>query len=160
MSEMSDHLSKWVNACVDSAKEFASVALGIEQVAVNGVVAAMPSNQPIALIALAGSQSSVQLGLSASPEACQAISKMLLGMEMDEPDLESGEVADAMGEAANILAGQVKSLMSCVDSSLNLGIPIFIRGQIDKSADSEVGLAHIHIGDIPIGVVVIINSER
>jgi CheY-specific phosphatase CheX len=160
MTEMSDHLAKWVTACVDSAKELASVALGIDQVAVNDIVAAMPSDQPIALIALAGSQSSVQLGISASHEGCQAISKKLLGMELDEPDLESGEVADAMGEAANILAGQVKSLMTSVDSTLNLGIPIFIRGQIDKSADSEVGLANIRIADIPVGVVVIISSEQ
>jgi CheY-specific phosphatase CheX len=68
------------------------------------------------------------LGLLGTNESCKSLARALLGMEPEE-DLGKEELADALGEIVNMVAGVVKRKLPAGESQeLHLGLPLFIAG--------------------------------
>jgi CheY-specific phosphatase CheX len=107
------------------------------------------------MIALVSDSASVQLGIASTKEGCQALARALLAMDPDEEDLPEEDVADAIGEVANIVAGQVKSAMSDTDASLRIGLPLFVQGKVDYSDEVESAVADLNIGPVPVTFIVL-----
>jgi CheY-specific phosphatase CheX len=148
-------VDEWLDAAVSSAAELATVALGFDGAAFVGRREAMPADIKSAIIALVTDNVSVQLGIAATEEGCQRLARALLAMEPDEEDLPEEDVADAVGEVANIVAGQVKSVMGAGDATIKIGLPLFISGKIDHSDDVESALADILVGSVPVTLMVL-----
>ena len=114
--------------------------------------------RPGAYIALLGKSDSMHLGLSASPEACRAIARGLLGMRR-EAELSDQDVMDGVSEVINILAGKVKSKMIVRDESLRLGLPMFIVGQIRATENMEQASADVRMGPVDCKLTVYRNRR-
>ena len=117
-----------------------------------------PPHLPGSFITLVSPSNSVQIGFVADRENCASLARMLLGLEPDD-DLEESDLADAMGEVANIVAGGVKTLMHGEDTALQLGLPIFVDGFVEPSHRAEVLVTPIVMGEI-MGQSIIIRNRR
>lgn len=152
----------WLDAITQCFQEFAETTLGIES---SGICiyeaeesAADWTDHTLAgaYLALVSDSVSVQVGIVSSREGCKAISGAMLCMEAEELEtLSNTDVADTVGESINILAGMVKTCMAERYPALNIGLPIFIDGQIEPIPNQQVGKTDIMAGKIPLQVVVI-----
>ena len=153
-------IGDWMDAVVESSGELATTMLGMSGTELLGMHDRLPGQENAAYISVVGEQSAVQIGLGASPENVQLLAKALMGMEPDEEDLDPEEATDAFSEITNILAGQVKTLIGKKsDMVVNLGIPMFIKGELHIPETSEVQVAEARIGDVPVTFLVMKNSD-
>jgi len=148
-------VDEWLDAAISSAEELATVALGFDGASLIGKPTVVSPELNSAMVALISDSASVQLGIASSSDGCQSLARALLAMEPDEADLPDDDVADAVGEVANIVAGQVKSLMSGADASLKIGLPLFVHGKVDYPDDVETAFADVNVGPVPVTFVVI-----
>lgn len=106
-----------------------------------------------AYVPLMSDQGAIQVGLIASEEDCTALARALLGMEPGDP-LELSEVADAVGEIVNMMAGVVqRKLAEHVTAAL--GLPIFFRGGAVNSEHIEVVTATVVLADVNAKVTIV-----
>ena len=68
-------------------------------------------------------------------------------MEPDE-EVSDADIADAVGELVNIVAGGVKQRMQDAAGGLRLGLPVFIHGYVQPTQQLEVSLASARIGEV------------
>lgn len=148
-------ISDWMDAVVASSNELASTMLGMPGAQVIQIHNHLSEQENAAYISIVGEQSAVQIGLGASPANCQILVKALMGMEPDDEDLDSDEVIDAFSEITNILAGQVKTVIGKKsDIVVNLGIPMFIKGELHVPESSEIQIAEAKMGEVPVTFLV------
>lgn len=153
-------IGDWMDAVVASSSTLATTMLGMSGSELLRMHDNLPAKGNAAYISVVGENSAVQIGVNASPEHCQSLAKALMGMEPDEEDLDADEVADAFSEIANILAGQVKTLIGQKSNMVvNLGIPMFIRGELHFPESSELQIADAKIGDIPLTFLVMKSAD-
>jgi CheY-specific phosphatase CheX len=153
-------IKDWMDAVVSSSAELATMMLGMSGAELIATHDRMPSPGNAAYISVVGEQSAVQIGVGATPENVQVLAKALMGMTADEDDLDSDEAADAFSEITNILAGQVKTIIGKKsDIVVNLGIPMFIKGELYIPESSEVQIAEARIGDVPVTFLVMKNKN-
>jgi hypothetical protein len=126
-------LGHWRAAIEAAAKEVATYALSLSSSAVKDPVALEAAATMIgAHIPLVGSGQAFDLALVASSDGCQALARAILSMGPG-PALRDAEVADAVGEIVNMLAGSMKRCLSGVGPDLTLGLPIFIHGYLQPT---------------------------
>jgi hypothetical protein len=122
---MSVALKTWTDSLEHAAVEVAELALGFEGSATIASEVAAPANVGGAYMPLfGGNGESLFIGWLATDEASQTLARGLLGLPATEV-VPAADVADAMGEAVNILAGGVKRRMLSSVHPLALGLPIF-----------------------------------
>ncbi|MCP4602583.1 MAG: chemotaxis protein CheX [Proteobacteria bacterium] len=160
MSNQGASAREWLDASIIAAKELAQIALGLDGAELISIREGLPGESDSAYIALVGEKSSAQIGIASDAEGCQQIARTLLGMEPDEEDLSEEDVADAIGEIANILAGQIKTLMAEKSIDVVLGMPIFIQGRVKMTSDMEFAAADMHFGSIPVTVMILKDSKN
>ena len=139
-------VSDWVAAMADASTELA-LSLGIDGVEVLGWHDLPPTGMAGAYIPLLAEEQTLQLALLASPAGCADLARLLLGMEPDEA-VSDADIADAVGELVNIVAGGVKQRMQDVAGGLRLGLPVFIHGYVQPTQQLEVSLASARIGEV------------
>jgi hypothetical protein len=154
-------LSDWVAAMAAASTELA-LSLGIDGVELLGWHDVPPTGMAGAYIPLLAEDQTLQLALLASPAGCADLSRLLLGMEPDE-DVSDADIADAVGELVNIVAGGVKQRMQGprkietgkigtgeigTGGSLRLGLPVFIHGYVQPTQQLEISLASARIGAV------------
>jgi hypothetical protein len=138
-------VSDWVAAMADASTELA-LSLGIDGVELLGWHDVPPTGMAGAYIPLLAEDQTLQLAMLSSPAGCADLSRLLLGMEPDE-DVSDADIADAVGELVNIVAGGVKQRMQG-SSSLRLGLPVFIHGYVQATQQLEISLASARIGTV------------
>ncbi|MBN2344226.1 MAG: chemotaxis protein CheX [Deltaproteobacteria bacterium] len=154
-------INDWMDAVVVSSDELATTMLGMSGSELIRTHNGLPKEGNAAYISVVGEQSAVQIGVGATPENCQILVKALMGMEPDEEDLEPDEMTDAFSEITNILAGQVKTVIGKrSEIKVNLGIPMFIKGELHVPESSEVQVAEAKIGDVPVTFLVMKNADK
>jgi hypothetical protein len=143
-------VSDWVLAMADASSELA-LSLGIDGVELLGWHDVPPTGTAGAYIPLLAEDQTLQLALLASPAGCADLSRLLLGMEPGE-DVPDADIADAVGELVNIVAGGVKQRMQGPEGtgtgSLRLGLPVFIHGYVQPTQQLEISLASARIGAV------------
>jgi len=98
-------LAQWRTAVEGAAGEIATYALSLPGVVVHDPVGLECASAMIgAHIPLIGGGQAFDLALVASGDGCQALSRAILGASPGAP-LRDAEVADAVGEIVNMLAG-------------------------------------------------------
>lgn len=79
-------------------------------------------------IALTAENGGWNLAVMANGPGCRELTRALFAMEPDEvPDME--DIADAMGEIANVAAGVLKSSRAEAGQAVQLGLPLFLEGR-------------------------------
>lgn len=125
---MNTELSDWVSAMTDAAIEFGQQMLDAQDAAAGGALSSMPGSSG-AYLALVGDQAAMQLGVVATPTDCATIARALLMMNADEA-ISQEDIADAINEVINVVAGGVKSRLIDREPGLTLGLPLFVDGQV------------------------------
>ncbi len=148
----------WLDAAIQSIEETATCALGCDGVKIIKTSNEFPSDLAGSFIGLMGSRVSIQLGITATNETCQLLAKALFGMDSDDEELPPADVADAVGEIANIMIGVVKGIMSEKESNMQIGLPIFFEGNITLTDKQEVAVAEIQLDSLNTHIVVITPS--
>lgn len=138
-------VSDWVAAMADASTELA-LSLGIDGVELLGWHDLPPTGMAGAYIPLLAEDQTLQLALLATPAGCADLSRLLLGMEPGDA-VSDADVADAVGELVNIVAGGVKQRMQG-SASLRLGLPVFIHGYVQPTQQLEVSLASVRVGQV------------
>ena len=152
-------LQEWMNAAVEATVETANAILGVETRVVEAPPALETRQFPGAYIGLTAPNQAVQVGLVARPEALQAIAKAMLGMAPEDEDLPSSDVADAVGELANIFAGAIKQRMLPRVGALGLGLPLFINGHIEPTEKLTIQAVDLQLGSVASSLLVIRERE-
>ncbi len=107
-----------------------------------------------AMIGLVSPGNSVQLMLVASRRGSEVLAKALLGFEPDEA-IDAGDLADAMAEIVNIVAGMVKTVVNEQDGNLNLTLPTFMTGSCQPLGGQLVTEGQLTIGSVEAKVIVL-----
>lgn len=82
-----------------------------------------------AVIPLISDHSNVELVFISSTSGCAVLARALVGMDPEE-DISPEDVADAMCELANIVAGVVKRQLHATEPGLTLGLPVAFEGRL------------------------------
>lgn len=137
-------VSDWVVAMADASTELA-LSLGIDRLEVLGWHDVPPTGMAGAYIPLLAEDQTLQLALLATPDGCAGLSRLLLGLEPAD-EVSDADVADAVGELVNIVAGGVKQRMQHSSGPLRLGLPVFINGFVQRTQQLEIALASARLG--------------
>ena len=125
---------------IEAVKEIFSTMIMMEVSASGEVPADKTMTDSISgIIGLAGTHKGV-LAIHLPHRVAMAITGSFLGMEIDEIN---SDVEDAVGELANMIGGNVKSILSANGRDISLSMPTTISGkqydfQPTKDADSFV----------------------
>jgi len=145
---------RWMREVVGAAEEIAT-AMGLGGVRVVGSIP-LPSDLPGAYLPIVGvGGASVYVGWLASNSGCEAMARALLG-DPTIGRLSHDEVADAMGEIVNIVAGAVKRRMAPQGGTLILGLPIYVASPIRPLAGRALA-TQVTCGGVS-GVLVLIGN--
>lgn len=139
-------LDAWLGTAVESLAETASTALGLDPTRVVGETETLPHELVGTTIPLVADRA-VQLGLFATPQECENLARLLLGMGLDDGPVSPPDVADALGEVLNILAGVMKRHMANKGAALSIGLPMFVHGYIEHGGSKQARTAILKIGD-------------
>jgi chemotaxis protein CheX len=127
---------------IDATKEIFSSMIMME-ISLAGDIIEQPSvfkGSISGVIGLAGTYRGL-LGIHLPQEVAMAITSSFLGMEVTEID---EDVEDAVGELANMLGGNIKSILSEKGRDIDLSLPSIIKGaeydfqQTQKDAERYV----------------------
>ncbi len=147
-------IDEWMSAVVSSAEELATVALGFDGASLVGRRGDMPTDLTSAVVALVSDTASVQLGFAATENGCKSLARALLCMDPGE-ELPAEDVADAVGEVVNIIAGQVKRVIGTQDATVKIGLPLVVHGKFETSDSVEAAFADLNVGPVPVTVMVL-----
>ena len=154
MSSEAGGLASWITDLEGAFEEIATTALGL-----SGVVVTARHDRPLPLhgayLGLVGPTGAIQIALASSPEGCQALAKGLMGMGPADEDLPEGEMADAVNEIINIVAGAFKARVRDRANPLQMGLPVFIRGAVQSTDRIAVQVAEITAGEIPAALLLV-----
>lgn len=81
------------------------------------------------IIPMLSDHSNVDLVFISTTNGCAMLARALVGMEAEE-DIAPEDVADAMCELANIVAGVVKRQLYRTEPGLTLGLPVAFEGRL------------------------------
>jgi hypothetical protein len=138
MSKPKLTLAQWRSAIEGAAGEIATNAFSFPGASVLDPVHHDATSQMIgAHIPVLGPVGAFDLALVASPASCQALARAILYASPDQV-LKDAEVADAIGEVVNMLAGAVKRRMTGIGAELELGLPLFVHGYIQPTERQQV----------------------
>jgi len=151
-------LDRWVGSIGETMTE-TSELLGLGTCTPREALDGLPSGLAGAHMSITGSTGAIHLGVLAPLAAHQQIAKRMLAMEIEDEDLPVGDLADAVGEIANIIAGGVKSALSEWDDDLRLGLPVFIEGNIERSAGVAARTLRFDIDGAQVSVVVLVQTN-
>ncbi len=108
-------------------------------------------------IALTSETGGWNLAVMANQSSCEALTRNLFAMEDDEtPEME--DMADGIGEIANVAAGVMKASRAAAGERVQLGLPLFMEGRscIEFFASGIQGMAQTVRGENDLEVHVIL----
>ena len=154
MSTEEAGLGAWLADLEGAFEECSTTALGFPGMTVTSRHGAPPSLRG-AYLGLVGPTGAIQIGLASSPEGCQALAKGLMGMGPEDAPLPDNEMADAVCEIINIVAGAFKARVRDRANPLQMGLPVFIQGAIQSTDRIAVRVAEVTFGDVPAALLLV-----
>jgi Chemotaxis phosphatase CheX len=135
--------------------EVASSALGRPEAVTAQRLEDPPPRYQGAYLGIVAAQGALQIGLASDEAGCQALAKGLMGMADGEPDLPTGEMADAFCEIVNIVAGGFKARIRDRAGALQLGLPVFFRGPAQPTEHTAVKVAMVALGPVSAALLLV-----
>jgi CheY-specific phosphatase CheX len=147
-------LGTWLADLEAAFAEVATSALGFGSAEVVGHRDRAPAMHA-ALLGLMGPAGAVQIGVAASPDGCQALARGLMGMGPADAPLPDNEVADAVCEIINIVAGGFKTRLRDRANPLQMGLPVFIHGAVQATDLVAVRVADVQAGPVAAALLLV-----
>lgn len=148
-------LQPWLDALRTSAHAFMQNTYNSKEVGTASRQSGLPWHNTLgAWVPLNGESYSLQLGLVSTDDGCQAIARRLLNLSATDP-LTEEDMADALRETVNILAGMSKTTVEGDVSKSTLGLPIFIDGHIKITKEQTALSEMITLGEASCYLVVL-----
>src|SRR5262245_48507420 len=148
----------WRRAIEAAACEVATYALSFSgAVVMDRVGLEVAASMFGAHVPLVGDGQAFDLALVSSAEGCHALSRAILSAGPG-PALRDSEIADAVGEIVNMLAGGVKRRLAGLGAELALGLPIFLRGHLQPTERMSVIALPTRLGAID--TIVLVAGQR
>lgn len=143
----------WMNRILIAVDEvavttFSSVANDVER------TSRLPQNREGSLLPVQKGSESLHLGVLSDKQGCIALTRELLQMS-DEEDVRDEDVADAVGEIVNILAGVMQRSLDGDGEGVTLGFPVYVRGEIIAPHKSETLCATLNLGPARTDIIVV-----
>ncbi len=157
MSEQQVSSLELLEVLVGSAHELATVVLGFENSTVIGPRDSYPEETHAAFISLDYDNGSICVAIAAETDALRQLSRALFAMEDEDEELPDEDIADAVGEIANILSGKVKHYLDKYNISPSTGMPNFVPGLIEINDSSDIALVDVELGQIPVTLFITIS---
>jgi CheY-specific phosphatase CheX len=151
----SNGFAGWIGDLEAAFADTAQGALGIDRVEVTARDGAVAPQWQGAYLGLVGPAGAIQIGLAADEPTCQALAKRLLGMEPGEDPLPPPDMADALCEIVNIVAGAFKGKVRDRAAALQMGLPTFFRGGVQPTERTAVAVAEIRAGGAPAALLLV-----
>lgn len=148
-------LGRWVDSVVDAMQDTVMM-LGFDGFEVDRQQGT-PEGLQGAHIALVGATYAVHLGVLSTARDTQRMAQAMLEAEEELPQ---EDVADAMGEIANILAGGLKGAMLDVDEELKLGLPVYVAGRFDPPTSAANQTLRFVMGNIELTIIVSVGRPE
>lgn len=153
MSELS--LEQWLDVAVEATTETANKALACDSVAV-----AKPNRGPHlapagAYVPIISQKERILIGLVASEDGCMSLARSLLCMETDEADPEEQDIADAIQEIVNIVAGVVQRRAANQVGTVELGLPMFVVGKMRRASNEALAFAEMQFDQVSADLVLL-----
>lgn len=134
--EDSVQLTDCLAATADSAREIATGPLGISTTAWLESSTPLPEALCGIYIPLLSKELAVQVGVLAERPDFVKLAKALLSMQDDEEFESEGDVFDAMGEVANMIAGGIKVRLE-PHTNISVGLPLALTGKVFPPRNSQ-----------------------
>jgi hypothetical protein len=147
-------LAVWQAAVEAGVRDLARDGMGQADLHLVERTTLIPPGMPGAFIPLIGPNESVQIGLVSSPAGCVTLARALL-QSGDELVVSPADLADALSEAVNILAGFVKRNIQEAVNPVQLGLPLFVNGHLETSDRVRAAVTHLRMGSLELAVVVL-----
>lgn len=152
-------VSDWLTAAVEGAEELATTVLGLEGSSVKERRQELPRDAIASLVSLVGEDNSVEIGIAVQSDGGTMLARTMLCMDDDE-ELPDDDLNDALREAANIIAGVVKTKLSHQDGALKLGLPITIVGTVQDSKSYRSETASVDLGGTIAAEVFVLGKSK
>jgi chemotaxis phosphatase CheX-like protein len=132
------NLSELLDAAAVSAQEIALGPLGAAHSSWGGASSEkLPTDLCGVYIPLLSDEFALQLGLLATRDVFTTLARALLGdIDGEEPMSSDADVFDAVGEVTNMIAGQVKVLLS-ERVNITVGVPLALKGRVFNLGGSQ-----------------------
>lgn len=153
-------ITDWRDALIAAANELATTSLGYAEGEILSTSATLPRIPLGSFVALTGERTSVQIGLAGSQGHCMLLARAMFCMAPEDEDLGDEDLADALGEMVNVLAGGVKIRLTGRVETLNIGLPIVVHGAIDVTKIAEVDVTLIRWETVEALVFLLRHRER
>jgi hypothetical protein len=148
----------WLTSAEHSVAEVASRALGS---------ALRPGEPPArlegawaAFVSLTSDRHTVRVGLLASPQACETLARRLVQFDQGGRLEGRADVADAMCELLNMVAGALKHLVRHRAPGLEIGLPTFATEAIDGRGAAELSTRALQLGDVAATLAVVCSAQE
>ena len=146
-------IDEWAGAATAASIDIAIQVLGLDAAIL--LEPGEPFAAPFAAyVPLSSSDSHIQLGIVAELSDCERMSRTLLCLSNEEPVASDGDVADAIGEIANMVAGATKTMMNPRIPDIVLGLPLCVRGRIETQAVEQVA-TELLVGSMRVRIVLL-----
>lgn len=147
-------LSVWQGAVEAGATDIARDGFNLQGFEVLERSDSIPEGMPGSFIPLVAERESVQVGIVSSQRGCEQLARSLMQLREDET-LAPNDLADALSEAANILAGYVKRNMQDHLNPLQLGLPLFVNGHLETSDRLRAAVTRVRMGEVEAALIVL-----
>lgn len=154
MSGAADGFAGWIGDLEAAFAETAQGALGIDDIAVTARPEAVAAQWQGAYLGLVGAAGAIQIGVAAEEPTCQELAKRLLGMDPADEALPAPDMADALCEIVNIVAGAFKGKVRD-RAALQMGLPVFFNGGVQATERTAVAVAEVRAGGRPAALLLV-----
>jgi hypothetical protein len=160
MTDPSISIDRWSDVAKAAITEVAKASLNYETRIEDGSVDTEPGHWG-SLVALVSDRNVTCVGVSATPLGCRSLAGAMLGMDEGEcAELSHEDIRDSIGEFANILAGVMKGQLASEDSSLTLGLPLFIDGVVEGDRRSRARHIVCNLGETRCLLTLLVGWEQ
>ncbi|MBU0753959.1 MAG: chemotaxis protein CheX [Planctomycetes bacterium] len=155
----------WLDSMHDAVKEMAVTMLGVREDSIriekDNEAAAAALFEESTYFTTISLDEDLQVRIVSDIEGCLCLSGALMGLTPKDAEvLSPSQIADAMGELVNIVAGILKTRLADHLSSVNLGLPNFLKGRVRPTADQEICAMMVGFNEVKFQVVILRNKQE
>ena len=142
----------WLEAAHASLASVGATALGLEVGEANAVDDPTLAGY-IAFIPVNTAGSAIQIGIVVDEPACRELSRALL--QLDDPaEVALADMADALGEITNMIAGVAKATLAPVTGLITLGLPVVVHGEVAANRHLALDGLKVRVGAADVTLII------
>ncbi len=156
MSDLPLDLGDWVDAASDALVESAEALLGMETklAASSTTYPTLGADRWGVLLPFSAEGYSLHVGLISTTAGCKALTDAMLGPD----DWSEDEVADAVGEVVNVMAGMMHGDLLHRDETIDFGLPVVMQAHLFDGHSSESTVLAAGIGGIEFDLILMMTA--